>query len=328
MKKIWILSTVIVVLLTGCGKVATTPEESSKRTISNYENKKDATEFKKVDRVYSQVPKQVFVNTKPAAELLLQLGLGDKIAGVGADFGSGDPSVAEEYRRLNKVSTEYVGKELALSVAPDLIFGRAQLFSEEAWGNGSVESLNEMGLPSFTLGSSVEGGTFASVYDDIERTGKLFQVEDKATAFSQKLKGKEQGIREKIGTRPAADFAYLHMSTPEDIMVYSADKETFFASIFEMVNLKNVFQDVHGEVSLETLIKANPEYLIVPDWRDDKGNGVSGQSIIEALYKDNRLQDMQAIKNKKVYSVDYNVMFGYGYQSLEGIEALAFELTK
>lgn len=328
MKKIAIFGVAFALVLTGCGSGATKTSESKNVTIVNYENKKGSTEFKEVSREYSEVPKKVFVNTKPAAELLLHLGLGQTIAGVGADFGSGDESVAKEYSQLKKVSTEYVGKELALSIDPDLMYGRAQLFSEEEWGNGSVESLNEMHLPTFTLGSSIEGGTFASVYDDIERTGKLFHVEDKAQAFSKSLKEREQVVREKIGTRPEGTFAYLHMSTPEDIMVYSANKETFFASIFDMVNLKNVFQDVAGEVSLETLIETDPEYLIVPDWKDDKGNGVAGEAIISALYKDNRLKDMQAIKNKKVYSLDYNVMFGYGYQSLDGIEKLASELTK
>lgn len=327
MKKLAMVTLLFSAFLVGCDtKEKSTNDQTDKVVITNYENKKGATEFEAVDREYSSVPQKVFVNTKPAAELLLHLGLAENIEGVGADFGSGDKSVATEYAKLKKVSTEYVGKELALSIDPDMMYGRSSLFSEEEWGNGSVESLNEMNMPTFTLGSSVEGGTFESVYTDIERTGQLFHVEEKAADFTKELKSREAAVKKKIGNKPAATFAYLHMSTPKDIMVYSANKETFFNSVFDMLNLTNVFKDVAGEVSLETLIETNPDYLIVPDWTDDKGNGVSSDEIIQALLKDPRVKEMQAVKNKKIYGLDYNVMFGYGYQSLDGIESLAEQI--
>lgn len=319
-----IMTTALAFVLVGCSNTTQDKAGSDKSvTISNYENKKGSTEFSKVETTFEKIPEKIFVNTKPAAEILLHLGLQDRIVGVGADFGQGDETVAKEYAKLPKVSTDYVGKELALSVNPDLIYGRGTLFSEEEWGNGSVESLKEMSVPSFILGSSIQGGTFESIYDDIERTGTLFGVENKAKEFSTELKEKEAAIKKTIGTHDKADFAYLHMSTPDEIMVYSASKETFFQSVFEMLNLNNIFKDVEGEVSLESLIKADPEYLIVPDWSAGGSDGVSDQDLIDSLMKDPRLQEMQAIKNKKVYGLDYNAMFGYGYQSLEGVEQLA-----
>lgn len=327
MKKIAIMTVLLSTLLVGCtGKTASKKESAKEVTITNFVNKKGSTEFTEVEETYQVNPQKVFVNTKPAAELLLHLGLDENIIGVGADFGRGDKSVEERYNKLAKVSKDYVGKELALSVDPDLIFGRGTLFTEEEWGNGSVESLKEMNMPSFILESSIQGGTFASVYDDIERVGKLFQVSDKAESFSNELKEREKEVKAKIGDQPASTFGYLHMSTPDEIMVYSASKETFFQSIFKMLNLDNVFKDVDGEISLETLIETDPDYLIVPDWTDENGEGVSSQDLIDSLLKDPRLKDMKAIKNKKIYGLDYNAMFGYGYQSLDGIESLAEQI--
>ena len=37
---------------------------------------------------------------------------------------------------------------------------------------------------------------------------------------------------------------------------------------------------------------------------------------------------MKAIKNKQIYAVDYNYLFGYGYQSLTGLEQLVDQMQK
>ena len=89
--------------------------------------------------------------------------------------------------------------------------------------------------------------------------------------------------------------------------------------------LDNAFKEYSGEVSEETLIETDPDVLIVGDWSSIEGS-VSGDEVIQALYKNPKLSSMKAIKNKKVYGVDYNYLFGYGYQSLTGLEKLVKEM--
>ena len=55
---------------------------------------------------------------------------------------------------------------------------------------------------------------------------------------------------------------------------------------------------------------------------------ISGQEVIDALLKNPKLQSMKAIKNKQIYAVDYNYLFGYGYQSLTGLEQLVDQMQK
>lgn len=329
MKKLIVSLVISSLVLVGCG--ANQSEKANDKegvTVTNYWNNAGSTDFEEKQMTYKAVPKKVFVNTKPAAELLLHLGLKDNITGVGADFGRGDVEVEKEYKTLTKVSTDYVGKELAISTEPDLIFGRGTLFTEDEWGNGSVETLASMKIPTLILESSIQGGTIKSIYSDIEKLGKVFQVEDKASELSEKLQAKENRIKKTIGSRDSATFAYLHMSTKDEVMVYSAAKETFFQSVFELLNMTNSFKDEKGNVSVEALIKADPDYLIVPDWSDGKGNGVTAEELIEGIKADKRLSGMKAVKENKMYGLDYNAMFGYGYQSFDGIEALAKEMAK
>ena len=250
-----------------------------------------------------------------------------RIAGVGATFGVADESVAKEFKELKDLGNSYISKETALSVDPDLVYGRGGLFDNQDWGVGTVDSLNEMGIPTYVLESSITGATFDSIYSDIENLGKIFNVEDKAKSFSKEIKARQAKLEAKVKDQKTQTFAYLHMSDPSQVVVYAAHDEAFFNDIFKMIKMDNVFKDQKGDVSEETLIQTDPDVLIVGDWSSIPGS-ISGQEVIDALLKNPKLQSMKAIKNKKIYAVDYNYLFGYGYQSLTGLEQLVDQMQK
>ncbi|GKU82054.1 ABC transporter substrate-binding protein [Niallia sp. NCCP-28] len=314
--------------LTACGggaKTSSTEEAKAKDhyplTVQNYTKAEGGTTWEEKKQVFDKAPERIMANTRPAAELLLHLGLGDKIAGVGANFGAPDKTVEKEYSKLNILSDEYVGKEVALGTNPDLVYGRGGLFDNADWGVGTVDTLNDMGVNTYVLESSVTGGTYSSIYKDIENLGNIFNVQDKAESFIKELKGRQTSIASKLASiKEEKTFAYLHMSDPKEVYVYAASTETFFNDAFKMVKLDNIFKDQTGEVSIEMLIEADPDVLIIPDWED------SSAKIKEGLYSNPKLSSMKAIKNKQVYAVDYNYMFGYGYNTIDGMEILAKEM--
>ncbi|MHC5229042.1 ABC transporter substrate-binding protein [Enterococcus sp. LJL99] len=335
MKKATIISFIsILFIMVGCGQKEQATDNSAKQntetgyplTIKNFSSPEGGQAWKEKEQTFEEVPKKVVANTQPAAELLLHLGLKDNIAGVGAVFGLPDKSVEKEFAELNHLSGEYIGKELALSVDPDLVYGRGGLFDNQDWGVGTVDSINDMGINTYVLASSVTGSTFDSVYEDIDNLGKIFNVEDKAEAFKKELKDRQKVLEEEVSTIDKEQkFAYLHMSEPSEPVVYAAHNETFFNDIFGMLKLDNVFKDETGDVSVETLIETDPDVLIVPDW-STINNGIKGSEFIEGIKNNKKLSSMKAVKNNQIYAVDYNYMFSYGYQSLDGVEKLAEEM--
>jgi iron complex transport system substrate-binding protein len=328
-KKLLACGMTVLLLLAGCGNSATSNSDkdakSSKShyplTIKNYTKAEGGTEWKKKDEVYKEEPKRVMATTRTVAELLLHLGLKDRIVGVGGNFGAPDTSVEKQYDSLKKLSNSYVGKEVAIGTNPDIIVSRGGLFDNADWGVGTVDSLNKMGVGTYVLESSIKGGTYDSIYKDIDNLGEIFNVQDKAKAFSDKLKAHQKKITSKLSKiKKTQTFAYLHMSDPKEVYVYSAYGETFFNNAFKMVKLDNVFQNVNGNVSVETLVKTNPDVLIVLDW------GADGSKMKKALYSNPKLSSMKAIKSKKVYSMDYNYLFSYSYNTLDGLDTLAKEM--
>ncbi len=316
--------------LTACGNSTASDSEDRKRsegpypvTIQNYTRVEGGSTWESKDQVFDKAPERIMANTRPAAEFLLHLGLGDKIVGVGANFGAPDPSVAEEYAKLNILSEEYVGKEVTLGTDPDLVFGRGGLFDNADWGVGTVDSLNELDIKTYVLESSVTGGTFDSIYKDIENVGKIFNIPDKADRFIKELKDKQAEIRSSLESiKENRTFAYLHTSDANDLFIYPAHAETFFNDSFKMVKLDNIFQDETGDVSVEMLIGADPDVLILPDWGED----VDLEAVKAAIIANPKLSSMKAIKNKQIFIVDYNYLFGYGYNSIDGMEMLAKQM--
>ncbi|GLC90224.1 ABC transporter substrate-binding protein [Lysinibacillus piscis] len=317
-------------MLAACGSTTKTDTEKTgdkeaahyPLTIENFAKAEGSEQWDKKEQTFDKAPERIMANTRPAAELLLHLGLGDKIVGVGADFGAVDESVATEYAKLPILSSDYVGKEVTLGTNPDLVFGRGGLFDNAEWGVGTVDSLNDMGVKTYVLESSVTGGTYESVYKDIKNLGEIFEVQDKADAFIKELKEKQKTIAGKLDSiKEHKTFAYLHTNDPKELYIYPANGETFFNDAFTMVKLDNVFKEEKGDVSIETLIATDPDVLILPNW-----DGSDLIPVRDAIYANPKLSSMKAIKNKQLYIVDYNYMFGYGYSTIDGMEALAKEM--
>lgn len=327
-----IITTIFLLTLAGCNN---TNDQTSSRhstdslyplTITNYSKAEGGVEWVEKNQTFEKAPERILANTRPAAEFLLHLGLKDKIVGVGAVFGIDDPEVKTKFDELNHLSDSYISKETALSVDPDFVFGRGGLFENAEWGTGTVDSLNEMGILTYVQETSTQKATFESVYQDIDHIGSIFNVEVVANAFKTKLQSREKKLKERAKEMSQdQSFVLLFMTDPNEISIYPANGESFFNSMFATIGLENIFQEIQGEVSLETLIQADPDVLIVPDWTTTTA-GTSKNDMVEAILKNEKLSSMQAIQNKQVYSVDYNYMFGYGYQALTGMELLMDEM--
>ncbi|WMJ89076.1 ABC transporter substrate-binding protein [Anaerocolumna sp. MB42-C2] len=298
-------------------------------TVKNYTKAEGGTEWKEKDITFNKAPERIVATTRTAAEFLIHLGLADKIVGVGGVFGEPDKAVETEFNKLTDLGKSYISKEVAMSVNPDFIFGRGGLFDNADWGVGTVDDLNEMGIKTYVMESSVTSGTFDSIYKDIDMIGKIFNVPEEANKFADELRARQQAVVETLSViKDDKTFAYIHTSDPESLLIYSAYNETFFNDMFRMLKLQNVFEEVQGDVSVESLIEENPDVIITLQW-DTEGEDATQtdeQVTMNQVLTNPKLESLDAIKNKQVFVANYNHLFGYSYQSLDGLEKLARQL--
>ncbi|WP_019911970.1 ABC transporter substrate-binding protein [Paenibacillus sp. HW567] len=292
-------------------------------TIENYSKKGEGTEWTAKSQTFDKAPEKVVANTQGAAELLIKLGLTDKMVGVAALYGNGDPSVQEEFKKIPVISKEYASKELVVGASPDLVLGRGDLFADADWGVGTVDGLNELGIKTFVQSTSVKGATLDSLYKDIEQLGQIFDVQDKAAAYIEELKNRAQKLKDDSAARGEKTFAYVSDGGNGEIKVYSGNIDTFAGDVLGLLGLKNSFGTVTGDISKEQLIATNPDVMLLSVYT----GGVDPEQTLKAFYADPSLQSLNAIKNKAIYKIDFNQFWGYSYSIFDGAEKLATELV-
>ncbi|ULO10358.1 ABC transporter substrate-binding protein [Paenibacillus sp. 19GGS1-52] len=291
-------------------------------TVENFTNNGEGIEWKAKSQTFDKAPEKVVANTQGAAELLIKLGLTDKMVGVAALYGVGDPAVHEEFKKIPVISKEYASKELVVGASPDLVLGRSDLFADADWGVGTVEGLNELGIKTFVQNTSVKGSTLESLYKDIEQLGQIFDVQDKATAYTEELKKRAQTLKDATAASGEKTFAYVSDGGEGAIAIYSGNTDTFAGGVLGLLGLKNSFSTVTGDISKEQLIATNPDILLLSSYTGGPDSAVT----LGAFYADASLQSLNAIKNKAIHVIDFNQFWGYSYSIFDGADKLASEL--
>lgn len=154
-----LLLTVATLTLAACGNSATekattqsstetsqkaSTETSYPVTIKTYDAKGN-----EVEQVFEKTPEKVITNNLSTTEILLELGLKDKIAGML----NPDNAVTGKYKEAIEAiphigDKKSVSQETVLSYEPDALMGRNMMFSEKSMG--TISAWNENKIPVYT----------------------------------------------------------------------------------------------------------------------------------------------------------------------------------
>ncbi|SIN99447.1 iron complex transport system substrate-binding protein [Carnobacterium alterfunditum] len=292
-------------------------------TLNNYTVSSEGAVFSKKEITYESSPKSIVANNQGTAELLLQIGLAEDIIGVAALYGEGDETVAEDFASIPVLAEGYVGKELVVGADPDIVVGRGQLFASTEWGTGTVEELNEVDIQTYVQATSTADATFDDLYTDIANLGKLFTVEEKAQQFSTDVKIRMDAIVSGIpANQEALEYAYLFGAEGTNVEIYSGAADTYLNDALSYMDLNNTFADATGEISAEALLEADPDVLFLVNYT----GGRDPKESLADLKANDALSSLTAIKEDRIYTIDYNQFWSYGYQILTGMEQLSAEL--
>ncbi len=329
------LLTALTFLLGGCGQTDSTKDQTNKEsteqaevttfplTLDNYTVSSEGAEFSGKEITYESRPESIVANNQGTAELLLQLGLAEDIKGVAALYGEGDETVAEDFSSIPVLAEGYVGKELVVGADPDIVVGRGQLFASTEWGTGTVEELNELDIQTYIQATSTSDATFDDLYVDIEQLGKLFAVEESAQKFSDDVQSRMEEIVAGVpDNQETLDYAYIFGAEGTNVNVYSGAVDTYLNDALSYMDLNNAFADATGEISVEALLEANPDILLLVNYT----GGRAPEESLADLKANDALSSLTAIQEDRVYTIDYNQFWSYGYQILTGMEQLSTEL--
>jgi iron complex transport system substrate-binding protein len=210
-------------------------------------------------------PERVVTIKSTATELLLALGLGEKIVGVGFQDGPVPDAWAPD-AELTVLADRVPSQEVVLEAEPDFVYGGWES-SFAADGAGTRDSLHALGVATYVAPTACRSeGTpeklsFEDVFDQIVEMGAIFDVEDRAIALVAEQRTMLEAIKPTSGltgvwysSATATPYVGAGLGGPQMTM--------------DALGIANIFADVKDtwtSASWEAIVDQDPDVMILVD---------------------------------------------------------------
>ena len=269
-------------------------------------------------------PERAISNDVNLTEMMLVLGLADRM--VGYTGISGWKTLDEEMRagveELPELSEKYPSKEVLVGADADFFFAGWN-YGMKVGGEVTPETLDPFGIQVYELTESCthimqkDKASIDDMYNDLLNLGRIFDVEDKATALVQ-------GYRAEL----AAFTDNLETDAPLRVFVYDSGEDApFTAGLYAMptalieaaggVNVMDDFNKSWGSVTWEEVVERNPEVIVIVNY----GN-VTAEQKREFMMSNPAFAELEAVKNDRFVTLEY-VEATPGPRNIRAIKTLA-----
>ncbi|WP_066712404.1 ABC transporter substrate-binding protein [Clostridium sp. Marseille-P299] len=342
----------LALLTTGCAKTAnqdTSKDDASNNTVTEQPVDQNATagesnetvdntdssetvypltmeiygpDGEKYTQTFTEAPSRVITNNPSSTDLLLELGLEDKIIGILKPDNAPDEKWASVYEKLPVLGDKKsMSKEVIIGAEPDLIFGRSMPFTDESMG--TIKDLNDMNINVYTQLASnfVIDQSLDNIILDVRNIGQIFNVSEKADAYADSLQTRLDTIKEKVSNQSQTEpVKVLFMVTYVDgtFNTFGANS-TLQSEMLKTINAENVLETGTSSLTSENLVALNPDIIV---YINSDRNAETDPIAVESLLNDETIQSVPAIANEKIIEIGYDELMDYGVRIFDTLETL------
>lgn len=213
-------------------------------------------------------PERVVAIKSTAIEMLLTLGLADRVVGTAFADGPVPDDLAAAYDAIAVLSDKVPGQEALLEAQPDLVYaGWESAFSDD--GVGERPALQQLGIGTYVSPAACkEQGympdplTFDGLFDEIREVASLFGVEDRAEDLVARQQAQLDAVKP-----PAQETTALWYSSGSDTPYVGAGIGAP-QMMMDAAGLTNIFADVHDtwtSAGWEQVVAADPDVIVLVD---------------------------------------------------------------
>ena len=256
---------------------------------------------------FDEPPKKAISNDVNLTEMMLVLGLADRM--VGYTGISGWKTLDEEMRagvkELPELSQKYPSKEVLVGADADFFFAGWN-YGMKVGGEVTPETLEPFGIKVYELTESCihimnkSKANMEDMYNDLLNLGRIFRVEDKANELINNYRMEIQELTKNINT-----------DDPLRVFVYDSGEDTPFTAGFYAMptalieasggkNIMNDFKKSWGTVTWEEVIDRNPEVIVIVNY----GN-VTAEQKKEFMMSNPAFAGIDAVKNNRFVTLEY-----------------------
>ncbi len=257
------------------------------------DNKRSVTLAKAPARIVSLAPS----NT----ELLFALGLGDRVVGV--DNYSNYPAEAAKKEKIGGYSDTNIEKVVSLS--PDLVLA-AGITSKEL-----LDSLTSRKLTVLVLNPA----DLAGVAGNMKLLGQVAGVPDKGQTAAADFQKRLETIAAKVKDAKAKPRVFYEL----DPTLFTVGPGSFIDDMIVKAGGQNIVTDAsnpYPQLNQEAVVSKDPEVILLGD---DSGGVDTPEKILTRAGWSN----ISAVKNKRIYPLNADLVNRPGPRAADGVEAIA-----
>lgn len=243
---------------------------------------------KEPQRIISLIPS----NT----EILFALGLGDKVVGV-----TTNDNYPEEVKNLPKVGDYNINVEKVVAQKPDLVV--AQSANDPA----TIDQLKQLKIPVLVL----DAKSVDDVYKTIRLVAQATNRQNEGEQVVEQMEKKKNNIIEKVS--PVSKEKPVKVWLELDANLFTVGGDGFLNELVQLAGGENVAKDLKGwpQVSSEQVVRWNPDVIL---------SSYGGENEILAR---KGWENIHAIKNKRVFTLDPDLSNRPGPRIIDGVEEIA-----
>ncbi|MDO9355002.1 MAG: ABC transporter substrate-binding protein [Solirubrobacteraceae bacterium] len=291
-----------------------------------------------VDVVVEQAPKRVVSVNQGSTEILLSLGLEDRMVGTSTWTDAIRPNLAAANAKVPRLGDNDVSYERVLKEEPDLVtasFGYA-LSGDDPDRRTAYAKL---GVPTYLAPSHCDGRTDESgdgprdhplemetIYEEIRQLAEIFDVQPRGEALVAELEGRLAKVS--AGTKaPEVSVAFWFANTESPYMAGANGSPGIMA---KATGAKNAFDDTTVEwpqVSWETVLDRDPTVLVLGDLRRKSQTGDKLEDKIRFLKSNPVTKRLTAVREER-FVIMNGADMNPSIRTVDGAEKLAAGIAK
>ncbi|MDD6032550.1 MAG: ABC transporter substrate-binding protein [Oscillospiraceae bacterium] len=295
-------------------------------TITTYNYEEEPVEV-----TFEKAPERVYAHCQDNIEILLALGLADRIICASGLDGEVRADLSDEFAKID-YRDSLVSKEEMLALEPDFITAWYSTFSDKRLGDVDFwqeRDINTyMALNSGCTGPAADNPrTVENECQDILTLGMIFDVQDRAEALVEEIHSELENIEKYLTDRDRLSVAVLE-DEGGSYRVYGEDTRGGDVAICGGAELCVGKHGENGNISAEDLIAANPDAIFMV-WYDGYTVGdvdYAGEQAVELITENPVFSSLDAVQNGRVYPINLMYIYCSGMNTLDGVLTFAQDL--
>ncbi|MCU1410722.1 MAG: putative transporter substrate-binding protein [Rhodoglobus sp.] len=271
---------------------------------------------------FDTAPSRVVTIKSTSTEMLLALGLGDRIVGTAFQDGPVPDQWAADAASLTSISDKVPSEEVVLEKQPDLVYaGWESAFAAD--GAGERPELASLGVNSYVSPSACQSAeqpaklSFDNVFGDITQVASIFRV-DPAPLLAE-----QQKTLDSIDVNGDGRTAFWYSSGSDT--PYSGAGIGAPELVLETVGLTNIAADVKATwapLSWESVVDADPYFIVLIDasWN-------TAAAKIERLETNPATANLDAVLNKRYLVLPFAASEA-GVRTVEAAASLSKQIAE